>query len=108
MKNLVKQASDWLQSEACRSGNIVERTNAVVSAFRSYILEEQKEICDNTGLSLFSIMNKIDTADKTIRQILSAFLRGNQQGALQNTRKMMQSMKFDEMSPGVPMYMQRK
>ena len=43
MKNLVEQASNWLQSEACRSGNIVERTNNVVSAFRSYILEEKKE-----------------------------------------------------------------
>lgn len=37
MRNLVEQASNWLQSEACRSGSIVERTNAVVLAFRSYI-----------------------------------------------------------------------
>ena len=104
MKNLVEQASNWLQSEACRSGNIVERTNNVVSAFRSYILEEKKEVCENTGLSLFSITNKIDATAKTIRQILSAFLRGNQQDALLKTRIMMQSMKFDKMSPGTPMY----
>lgn len=104
MKNLVEQASNWLQSEACRLGSIVERTNAVVSAFRSYILEEKQEICDNTGLSLPLIMNKIDTTDRVIRQILAAFLRGNQQDALQKTHKMMQSMKFDKMSPGVPMY----
>lgn len=60
MKNLVEQANNWLQSEACRSGNIVERTNTVVSAFRSYILEEKKEVCENTGLSLSSITDKID------------------------------------------------
>lgn len=44
MRNLVEQASNWLQSEACRSGSIVERTNAVVLAFRSYILEEKQEV----------------------------------------------------------------
>lgn len=104
MRNLVEQASNWLQSEACRSGSIVERTNAVVLAFRSYILEEKQEVCNNTGLPLPLIMDKIDTTDKLIRQILSAFLRGNQQDALQKTHKMMQSMKFDKMSPGVPMY----
>ena len=37
MKNLVEQASIWLQSEVCRSGTILERTAAVLSAFRSYI-----------------------------------------------------------------------
>ena len=104
MKNLVEQASNWLQSKACRSGSIIMRTNAVVSAFRLYILEEKQEVCDKTGLSLSSIMDIIDTTDKAIRQILSAFLRGNQQDALQKTHKMMQSMKFDKMSPGIPMY----
>ena len=104
MKNLVEQASNWLQPETCCSGSIVERTNAVVLAFRSYILEEKQEVCNNTGLPLSLIMDKIDTTDKLIRQILSAFLRGNQQDALQKTHKMMQSMKFDKMSPGVPMY----
>lgn len=104
MKNLVEQAAAWLQSDVCRSGNIIERTNAVVSAFRSYILAEKVEICNNTGLTLSSIMGKIDTTEKTIRQILFAFLRGNQQDALQKTHKMMQSMRFDKLSPGFPMY----
>ena len=40
MKNLVEQASQWLQSEACRSGNILERTIAVVACFRKYVVEE--------------------------------------------------------------------
>lgn len=104
MKNLIEQASNWLQSEKCRSGDIVVRTNAVVSAFRSYIIEEKQEICDKTGLSLSSILKEIESTNKTIRQILSAFLRGNQQDALQKTHKMMKSMKFDKMSPGIPMY----
>ena len=42
MKNLVEQAADWLQSEKYRSGNIIVRTNAVVTAFRSYIMEEKE------------------------------------------------------------------
>lgn len=104
MKNLIEQASNWLQSEACSTGSIAERTNAVVSAFRLYISEEKKEVCENTGLSLSSIMDKIDTTNKAIRQILSAFLRGNQQDALQKTHKMMQSMKFEKMNLEVPMY----
>ena len=77
MNNLVKQASQWLQSEACRSGNILERTIAVVACFRKYVVEEKMEICDNTGLSLSTIMGRIDQTESTIRQILSAFLRGN-------------------------------
>ena len=104
MKNLIEQATKWLQMKECRSGNIIERTNAVVYAFRSYILEEMTEVSANTGLSRSIIIDKIDTTVKTIRQILSAFLRGNQQDALQKTHKMMQSMKFDKMTPGVPMY----
>ena len=104
MKNLVEQAAVWLQSEKCRSGNIIVRTNAVVTAFRSYIMEEKEEVCNNTGLTISSIMGKIDTTEKTIRQILSAFLRGNQQDALQKTHKMMQSMKFDKLNHGDPMY----
>ena len=57
MKNLVEQASQWLQSETCRSGNILERTIAVVACFRKYVVEEKTEICDNTGLSLSTIMD---------------------------------------------------
>lgn len=104
MKNLVEQAATWLQSEACRSGNILERTNAVIVSFKKYVSDEKKEICDNTGLTLSTIMGKIDQTESTIRQILSAFLRGNQQDALQKTHKMMQSMKFATLSPGFPMY----
>lgn len=104
MKNLVEQATKWLQTEECRSGNIIERTKAVVGAFRSYILEEMTEVSHNTKLPPSIIINKIDVTENTIRQILSAFLRGNQRDALQKTHKMMQSMKFEKMSPGIPMY----
>lgn len=104
MKNLVEQASSWLQSEACRSGNIIVRTNAIVSEFRSYITEHQQEISKNIGISLPLIMERINSTEKTIIQILSAFLRGNQQDALQKTHKMMKTMKFDKMNPGIPMY----
>ena len=97
MNNLVKQASQWLQSEACRSGNILERTIAVVACFRKYVVEEKTEICDNTGLSLSTIMGRIDQTESTIR-------RGNQQDALQKTHKMMQAMKFAVLSSGFPMY----
>ena len=65
MKNLVEQAAVWLQSEKCRSGNIIVRTNAVVTAFRSYIMEEKEEVCNNTGLTISSVMGKIDTTEKT-------------------------------------------
>ena len=104
MKNLIEQASTWLQSDACRSGNIIERTKAVVSAFRSYVHVEEQEICTKTGLKLSLILDKIDTTEKTVCQILSAFLRGNQQDALMKTYKMMKSMKLDKISPGIPMY----
>ena len=104
MKNLVEQTSLWLQSEKCRSGNIIERTLAVISAFRTYIIEEKKEVCDNTGLTLSGVLSEIDLTEKTIRQILSAFLRGNQQDALLKTYKMMKSMPFDKLGPDVPMY----
>lgn len=104
MNNLVEQAAEWLQSEACRSGNIIERTSAVISFFRSYIVGEKAEISANIGLSLAVTIKKIDETEKTIRQILAAFLRGNQQDALVKTHKMMQSMKFDILHPGVPMY----
>lgn len=104
MKNLVEQASIWLQSEACRSGNIIERTLGVISAFKKYISEEKKEVCENTGLSMTDITNEIEITEKTIRQILAAFLRGNQQDALQKTYKMTKSMKLDILHTDVPMY----
>lgn len=104
MKNLVEQSSLWLQSEKCSSNNIIERTEAVISAFKTYILEEKEEVCANTGLSLSAIMGEIEVTERTIRQILSAFLRGNQQDALQKTYKITKSMKFDILSTDVPMY----
>ena len=58
MKNLIEQASNWLQSESCRSGNIIQRTKAIVSEFRSYVLDEQQEISSNTGLSVSLIKQK--------------------------------------------------
>jgi len=104
MKNLVEQASSWLQSEACRSGNILERTDAVISFFRKYIQQEQGEIIVNTGLSFPLLKKKIDDTQKTIRQLLSAFLRGNHQDALTLTREMVKSMKMEKAVPGIPMY----
>lgn len=56
MKNLIEEASGWLQSKDCRSGNILERTKAVVSAFRVYVMNESQDICDNTGLSLSAVI----------------------------------------------------
>lgn len=104
MKNLVEQASSWLQSEECRSGSIVARTDAVISAFRTYIIEEEDEVCANTSLPMHIILDKIEKTAKTVRQILSAFLRGNHHEALQITRNMMKSMKLDMMSFEIPMY----
>ena len=104
MKNLVEQTSIWLQSEECRSGNIIERTLAVISSFKKYISEEKKEVCDNTGLSFTAVMSEIETTEKTIKQILSAFLRGNQQDALLKTYKITKSMKLDLLHTDVPMY----
>lgn len=104
MKNLVEQASMWLQSEACRSGNILERSSAVVSAFRAYVNEEKDEIIANTGLTLPLIRQRIENSNKTIRQILSAFLRGNHQDALELTGKMMKSMKMGHLTSEVSMY----
>ena len=104
MKNLVEQSSLWLQSEKYSSNNIIERTQAVISAFKTYILEEKEEVCANTGLSLSAIMSEIEVTERTIRQILSAFLRGNQQDALQKTYKITKTMKFGILSTDVPMY----
>ena len=104
MKNLVEQSSLWLQSEKYSSNNIIERTQAVISAFKTYILEEKEEVCANTGLSVSAIMNEIEVTERTIRQILSAFLRGNQQDALQKTYKITKTMKFGILSTDVPMY----
>ena len=81
MKNLVEQASSWLQSEPCRSGSIQKRTDAVISLFRSYLSNEKDEIEKITGLSDYAVTLKIDKTQKEINQILSAFLRGNQQDA---------------------------
>ena len=104
MENLVEKASKWLQSEDCRSGNILERTSAVVSAFRTYVNDEKDEIVANTGLTLPLIRKRIEDTDKSIRQILSAFLRGNHQDAMELTKKMMKSMKMGQLSLDVPMY----
>ena len=104
MDNLVKQAAGWLRNEASRSKTILERTDAVLTSFKAYLLENKKEIEEKTGLSSYAALNKVVVTQKTIRQILSAFLRGNQLDALQKTHKMMQSMKFDRLSPDIPLY----
>lgn len=104
MKNLVEQASSWLQSENCRIGSIHKRTAAVISFFKSYVIDEKDEITSNINLTEHGVILKIDNTLKEINQILSAFLRGNQQDALQKTHNMMKAMKFDRFNPGQPLY----
>jgi len=104
MKNLVEQASIWLRTESCCKGNILDRTNAIISLFRKYVEQEQDEICANTGSSYSIVNNRIDLAEKSIKQILSAFLRGNQQDALQKTREMTKKMKFVNVGAGLCFY----
>lgn len=104
MKNLVEQASKWLQSDTCQNGSIFERTDAIISAFRNYIQEENEDIVENTGVAIQLIRKRIDDTEKTIRKILSAFLRGNQQDALTLTRALVKTMKMDKLTPGFPMY----
>lgn len=104
MKNLIEQASQWLQSDACSKGDILKRTEAIISAFRSYVLDEKIEITLNTGLTESQFLFKIEETEKKIRQILSAFMRGNQQDALRLTHDMMKAMKFEKLSPGIPLY----
>lgn len=104
MKNLIEQSSIWLQSESCRSGNILDRMEAVVSLYKGFISEEKEEIRNNTGLSYNEITIKVEDTFKTIRQIISAFLRGNQEDALEKTYKMTQSMKLGKLKPGQPLY----
>ena len=50
------------------------------------------------------MLYKVDEEVKNIRQILVAFLRGNQWDALEKTYVMMRSMKFDLLKPGSPLY----
>lgn len=72
--------------------------------FKKYISEEKKEVCDNTRLTLTAILSEVEMTEKTIRQILAAFLRGNQQNSLLKTYKMTKSMKLDLLHTDVPMY----
>lgn len=104
MKNLVEQATIWLRTEPCRRGNILDRTNAIISLFREYVAREREEICTNTSSSYNIVNNRIDLAEKSINQILSAFLRGNQQDALQKTREMTRKMKFTNVCEGTHFY----
>lgn len=104
MKNLIEQASKWLQSDACSKGNILQRTEAIITALRNYVLTETREITSNTGLTEYAVLLKINDTEKKIRQILAAFLRGNQQDALRLTHDMMKSMKFEKLNSGTPLY----
>lgn len=104
MRNLVEQASEWLQSKSCREGSIIERTNYVINSFRSYVEAEMNEISANTGLSPNYILEKIDTTSKSLYRILSAYLRGNHHDAHKITREMVKSMKFDSIVKNIPLY----
>lgn len=104
MNNLVEQASIWLQSDACRSGNIIERTNAVISKFHTYICENKAEIEGNKGLTCKASLNEISVIRKAIIQILSAFLRGNHFEAFDKTNEIIRSNIFEPLKPGIPLY----
>lgn len=69
--------------------------------------EEKEEIVHNTGLSLEIINDKIDRTIKKVTKILSAFLRGNHLDAIQITRALLKSMRFEKLTPGVALYKSR-
>lgn len=104
MRNLVEQASEWLQSKSCKEGSIIERTSNVIASFRSYVETEMNEISTNVHLSSSSILEMIDTTSKSIYKILSAYLRGNHHDAHRMTRDMVKSMRFDTIVTNVPLY----
>ena len=104
MKNLIERAAKWLQAEQGRSGNVVERMSYVGVQFRNYLSDERDEILHNTRLKYGNAAKKVDDTIKAVRQIMVAFLRGNQGEALEKTYRLMQTMKFDQLMPGVPMY----
>ena len=104
MMNLVEQAPQWLQLETCRVGKILDRTEAIIKKYRSYLNDNMEEITHNTGLSASDVLGIVNDTEKKIRQIVSAFLRGNQIDALNKAREMTKSMKLDVLSPGKPLY----
>ncbi len=104
MKNLVGQAAKWIQSDKYSSGNILERTISIIGCYRIYLEEEKDEIVQKTGLPFPLIMEKVVKSEEVIIQILSAFLGGNHQEALEMMRTFVQSMKMDILPPGMPLY----
>lgn len=108
MKNLVEQASRWLQSDECNKGSILERTAAIEQKYRQYLQEEKDEICVITGLSYSFILDMITILENSICKIQTSFLHGKQQEALQESYEMTRSMKFDMLHVGIPLYKSRE
>lgn len=104
MQNLVQQATKWLQSESCREGSIIARTEYVINSFRSYVEAKIEKVSEKTGLSAGMILKKIDSTSKAIQNILSAYLRGNHHDAHRMTRDLVKAMDFDMLLPGTPLY----
>ena len=102
--NLIEQSSKWLQSDKCRTGSIINKTEAVISSFGRYVSDEREEICNNTGLPYSAVSRKIEMTSKSIRRILTAFLGGNHEDALILTYQMMKAMKFDFIKIEKPLY----
>ena len=102
--NLIEQSSKWLQSDKCRTGSIINKTEAVISSFGRYVSDEREEICNNTGLPYSAVSRKIEMSSKSIRRILTAFLGGNHEDALILTYQMMKAMKFDFIKIEKPLY----
>lgn len=104
MRNLVEQAAKWLQDDKKSSGSILERTTSIISCYRTYLEEEKDEIVMKTGLPISTIMDKVGQSEKEIIRILSAFLGGNHQEALESTRTFVLSMNMDILPYKIPLY----
>lgn len=103
MKNLIKQASIWLQSDECCKGTIIERTTAVIDNFKDFIDEEKDEI-ENKNLSYKGIQKKIEDIEKEIKLIIEEFLRGKQQKALKKSFDIVKDINCETLDSGERMY----
>lgn len=108
MENLIKEASNWLQDEACLHGAIQDRTRAVLTSFQLYLKSNKEEIEHVTGSLLEELLKEVNVCKTDVGTILNAFLRGDQYIALKTTQTLIEKLGTKTVNTGLRLYKARK
>lgn len=107
MNNLIVEASNWLRSDECTKGSVLERTQGVLKCFKDYLRKNRDELESLTGETIKDLVNIVVTSQTVFGTIISSYLRGVHYIAVTSTQSFIKDISTSVLPKGARLYKAR-